>query len=100
MDYSGNQRDFLARLLLENAQKTPKEQRNVLDTLLVLGVDAWEALELVGEQSLRDVRSYRIQMAQVYRIRVRKLPDDSDKRRYVEMVADDLDPTVDSAWEW
>lgn len=94
------QRDFLAKLLLENALNTPKEQRNTLDTLLVLGVDAWEALELVGDQTLRDIRSHCAQVAQVYRIRVRDLPEDSLKRRCVEMVADDLDPAVDSAWEW
>ena len=100
MDQPKNQQEFFAGILLRNAHETPEDQRSVLDVLLVLGFDPWQALDLVGRQTMRDAHSYCAQKAQVYRIRVRDLPGDSEKRRWVEMVADDLDPAVDSTWEW
>lgn len=89
--------DLVRRLALE----TPEGERDALKTLLALGVPYGRAISLISDETDQAIRGTLAQYAWLIREnRMIQLPEGSEERRRLGMIADMLDPSTHDIWEY
>jgi hypothetical protein len=88
-------------MVIQLAKETPEAERDALKTLLALDVPFERAVSLVTDETSRAIRGTLAQYAWLIRdSRMPQLPEGSEARRRLGMVADMLDPSAEDTWDY
>jgi hypothetical protein len=88
-------------MMVERAKRKDPAERDLLQTLIAADVPVERALDLVGEETGQAIRGTLAQYAWLIRDnRMAQLPEGSEERRRLGMIADMLDPSAQDSWEF
>lgn len=91
----------VVEIMAKSARAIPEGERDLMQTLMALGVPLDRAASLVSTEMSQAVKGSLMQYAELIREgRAARLPEGSEARRRLNMVADMLDPTTEDSWDY
>lgn len=92
---------MITHLLAETARETPEADRDLMQTLLAFGMSLDKAASLVSKEMSQAANGALAEYADLIRKhRASRLPEGSEARRRLIMVADMLDPNTEDSWDY